>query len=418
MADISLKTVASGYNLSNINDNFNTLEDAVNTKLLNLADGNNTMGQELDMNSHKILNLADAEFDKDAVNLSQVLKVVAQAGIGGQGGIPGFSTDIKFFTFTGDGTETDFPLVGADVSDANFYDTYLDGVGQEPTVDYNIIMGATPADTLLRFATAPASGAVGWSVLRGGVLPYSGPAPITTVNSTVNSTSTSTTINNTSANNLLVVTGSADVTITISKNSNAATDWVTGDFFSVIQMGTGKVTIAIEAGGTLYPSPLFLCKTRGQYSIISATNIGADTNQWAVSGDLLPASTAPETHALVLNCTDEDTTTLAVASNVYRFYMPYSLLITEVRATVNTAQAAGTPLAFDIKMDGVSIFSSLLTIENGENKSTDATTPYVLNNDPNVTVLTDGSLISVDISQVGTAAAKGLKIYLIGQRAS
>lgn len=418
MGDISLKSVASGYNLSNINDNFQTVEDAVNNHLLNLDGGNNTMGQQIDMNSNKIINLADASFDKDAVNLSQVLAIATSIAQGGQGGIPGPSTDIQLFTFTGDGVQTDFDLVGATVSDPNFYDTYLEGKGQEPGADYTIIMGATPADTMMRFVVPPAVGVTGWAVLRGMVLPYSGPAPITTVSPIVTSTTTNTTVNNTFKNTILVVNSATDVTVTIAPNNGSSTDWLTGDFFSVIQFGVGKVTLAAGAGVITYPSPGFQTKTRGQYSIISASNIGADTNQWAVSGDLLPVAVTPEVHDFLLKCSDESTTVLAVSTGVYNFYMPYGLLITDVRATVNVAQADGTPLAFDVKKDGTSIFSSLLTIQNGSNKSTDSITPYVLANSPNSTVLTDGSLISVDISQVGTPLAKGLKIYLIGQRAS
>lgn len=418
MADISLKSVASGYNLSNINDNFATLEDAVNTGLLNLSGGNNTMGQQLDMNSNKIINLADAAYDKDAVNLSQVYAIATAVARGGTGGIPSPSTDIKLFTFTGDGVETDFPLVGADVSDPNFYDTYLAGSGQEPGVDYTIIMGDTTADTLLRFVTPPANGVTGWAVLRGMVLPYSGPAPITTVSPVVNIISDDTTLNNGSRNNLIVVTSATPTTITIATNTGASTDWLPGDFFSVMQLGTGKVTLAVAAGGSVYTSPGFTAQTRGQNSIISATNIGADTNQWAISGDLLPSVATPEIHSFYFKVTDEATTNLAVGATQFSFYMPYGLLLTDVRATVNIAQTAGTALAFDIKNAGASIFSSLLTIPNNSNKSTDATTPYTFVNDPNPTVLNDGSLVTVDISQVGTAGAKGLKIYLIGQRAS
>jgi hypothetical protein len=418
MADISLNTVASGYNLSKINDNFATLEDTVNNHLLNLDGGNNTMGQEIDMNSFKIINLADAQYDKDAVNLSQALKIVADVNQGGQGGVPGVSTDVQLFTFVGDGVETDFPIAGATVSDPNFYDTYIAGVGQEPGIAYTIIMGATPDDTMIRFVTPPADGAIGWTVLRGMVMPYSGPPPITTVSPNVTTITNNTTFDNTYKNNLIVITSATDITITIAANTGASTDWLAGDFFSVMQFGTGKVTLVGAGGVSLFSSPGFQASTRGQYSVISASNIGADTNQWAVSGDLLPVTVTPEVHSFILVCSDEATTDLAVGTNTYRFYMPYGLLITDVRATVNVAQTAGTALAFDVKMDGTSIFSSLLTIPNNSNKSTEATTPYVLANAPNDTVLTDGSLVSVDISQVGTAGARGLKIYLIGQRAS
>lgn len=419
MADISLKTIQSGYNLANINDNFQTVQDMVNNHLLNLDGGNNIMGQEIDMNSHKIINLADAQFDKDAVNLSQMNAAVAAAATGGQGGVPGVTTDLQLFTFTGDGVETDFPLVGATVSDAKFYDTYLAGIGQEPGVDYSIIMGATPDDTMIRFVVPPANGKIGWAVLRGMVLPYSGPPPITTVSPNVTTINANTTFDNTYKNNLIVVTSATDITITIKANNGTSTDWKAGDFFSVMQFGTGKVNIVGAGGVSLYSSPGFQAQTRGQNSVISASNIGADTNQWAISGDLAPTAVTPEVHSFVLPGSDEATTALAVATNVYRFYMPYGLLLTDVRATVNVPQTAGNALTFDVKMNGTSIFSTQLNIANTKNKSTDSTTPYVLANSPNSTVLTDGSLISVDITQVGTSAdAKGLKIYLIGQRAS
>lgn len=57
MSDIELDEIRSGYNLSKINSNFNKLEESVNNDLLNLSGGNNTMLQQLDMNSNKIINL-------------------------------------------------------------------------------------------------------------------------------------------------------------------------------------------------------------------------------------------------------------------------------------------------------------------------------------------------------------------------
>ena len=57
MTDINLKTIASGYNLNKINDNFETVEDIINDEMLHTTGGNNTMSQELDMNSNRILNL-------------------------------------------------------------------------------------------------------------------------------------------------------------------------------------------------------------------------------------------------------------------------------------------------------------------------------------------------------------------------
>ena len=72
MSDIQLDEIRSGYNLSKINSNFNKLEDAVNKDLLNLSGGNNTMLQELDMNSNRMINLPSPKEPLDAVNLQHL----------------------------------------------------------------------------------------------------------------------------------------------------------------------------------------------------------------------------------------------------------------------------------------------------------------------------------------------------------
>tara|TARA_R110000823_G_C15952958_1_gene502567 strand:- start:43281 stop:45515 length:2235 start_codon:yes stop_codon:yes gene_type:complete len=57
MTDITLRNIASGYNLSKINSNFQDLEAVINDSVLHRYGNNNTMSQELDMNGYAILNL-------------------------------------------------------------------------------------------------------------------------------------------------------------------------------------------------------------------------------------------------------------------------------------------------------------------------------------------------------------------------
>lgn len=57
MTDIVLSPITSGYNLSKINANFDKIEEAINNDVLNLSGGNNTMLQDLDMNSYALLNV-------------------------------------------------------------------------------------------------------------------------------------------------------------------------------------------------------------------------------------------------------------------------------------------------------------------------------------------------------------------------
>lgn len=57
MTDIVLKDITSGYNYTRINDNFDKIEQVINNEVLHLVGGNNVMQQDVDMNSHALLNL-------------------------------------------------------------------------------------------------------------------------------------------------------------------------------------------------------------------------------------------------------------------------------------------------------------------------------------------------------------------------
>lgn len=57
MTDIVLNPITSGYNVQRINANFDAIEDTINGEVLHTEGGNNTMNQDLDMNSFAILNL-------------------------------------------------------------------------------------------------------------------------------------------------------------------------------------------------------------------------------------------------------------------------------------------------------------------------------------------------------------------------
>lgn len=58
MTDITLTPITSGYNLSKINANFDVIEEVINEDVLHVRGGNNTMHQDLDMNSNALLNVA------------------------------------------------------------------------------------------------------------------------------------------------------------------------------------------------------------------------------------------------------------------------------------------------------------------------------------------------------------------------
>ena len=67
MSDIVLVPITSGYNVSKINLNFDKIEDVINSQVLHTSGGNNTMNQDLDMNSFALLNVQTDINDPDSL---------------------------------------------------------------------------------------------------------------------------------------------------------------------------------------------------------------------------------------------------------------------------------------------------------------------------------------------------------------
>lgn len=210
----------------------------------------------------------------------QVLVLLASGGI--------VSVDPRTWAGDGDGSQTDFPIIGADVDGAGFYDVYVDSLGLEPDTDYSIIMGESPADTQIRFVTAPADGTHWFAVLRGYAKPYTGPPPITSLRVPIRDTS-STSYFFTYADEYALVRSLSNTPATFNMPEIPAVGtnkFGSGSFLSVKQHGTGQVTL-MEDGDTILHIPAgCLPKTRAQNSVVTLTCENADTNEWLVSGDL------------------------------------------------------------------------------------------------------------------------------------
>ena len=112
-----------------------------------------------------------------------------------------------------------------------------------------------------------------------------------------------------------------------------------------------------------------------------------------------------------LACSDE-TTALTTGTAKITFRMPCAMTLTEVRASLTTAQASGSIFTVDINEAGVSVLSTKLTIDNTEKTSVTATTPAVISD----SAFGDDSEITIDIDQIGNGTATGLKVTLIGTR--
>ncbi|TGP28194.1 DUF2793 domain-containing protein [Mesorhizobium sp. M2D.F.Ca.ET.232.01.1.1] len=129
-------------------------------------------------------------------------------------------------------------------------------------------------------------------------------------------------------------------------------------------------------------------------------------------GKPIVASVTGTPFEMEVACSDESTALTSGTSKV-TFRMPRAVTLSEVRASLATAQTSGSIFTVDINEVGTTILSTKLTIDNTEKTSTTAATPPVIS-DVN---LADDAEMTVDIDQVGDGTAKGLKIVLIGTRA-
>jgi hypothetical protein len=120
----------------------------------------------------------------------------------------------------------------------------------------------------------------------------------------------------------------------------------------------------------------------------------------------LPTKTQPKVFQVA--CSDEVTALTAGVSKI-TFRSPFAMNLSSVRASLTIAQATGSIFTVDIRVNGTSILSTKLTIDNGQKTSVTATTQPVISN---FTIGDDAEII-IDILQIGDGSAKGLKVTLL-----
>ncbi len=314
------------------------------------------------------------------------------------------------YSFAFDGVQTDFEIEST-VEIAGAYDTYVEGNGLKPGVDFTILPGDNANQKVVRFLGAPrADGLTGFAVLRGYSRPFTG-TPIETTAPAVVTIVNNTTVRN--ANNTLFISTSATpITVTIGANTGADDDWKFGEYFSVVALGTGRVTLAAE-DGTVLAATEFTGATRSQNSVISATCLSPDNNQWLAGGDLLRSSALAPSEALVVPLSTE-AGPISAPAVLFSMRVPYNFTVESFRLSVNSAQSSGNKLRVNIKRNGVSIFSTQITLDNGEATTVTAAVPYVLV--PGGDAWVDNDRIDFELTQVGSGDATGLKCYVLGRR--
>lgn len=93
--------------------------------------------------------------------------------------------------------------------------------------------------------------------------------------------------------------------------------------------------------------------------------------------------------------------------------LPWGFTISSIVLTVTTAPT-GSAMIVDLNDDGVSMFSTRISIDAGETSSATAAAPYMLAS----STIASGSILTVDIDQVGaTVAGQRPQLTIVGVRA-
>lgn len=154
-----------------------------------------------------------------------------------------------------------------------------------------------------------------------------------------------------------------------------------------------KGSLIYVTGGTL---------NLGLWTITTADPITVGTTSIAFARARLQQEMLP------IACSDEGSV-LTIGTKV-TFRMPYAMVLSSAKASLTSAQTAGLIFTVDVKKNGVSIFSTKITIDNNEKTTATAATPAVLS----TTSLAADDEMAISIDQVGNNTATGLKVYLVG----
>ena len=109
------------------------------------------------------------------------------------------------------------------------------------------------------------------------------------------------------------------------------------------------------------------------------------------------------------------TTAITAVVFDYKMMLKFAVTITSFVIDLQTAQTSGSILTFNILKNGVTVLSTLATIDNTEKSTLTSATPLVINTG-SVSFIA-GDILSVQCTQVGNGTAKCATITTIGTRA-
>lgn len=127
----------------------------------------------------------------------------------------------------------------------------------------------------------------------------------------------------------------------------------------------------------------------------------------AGSGATGQGDAAPQLEAFYVPCSDK-TSTISVGESTQDLIVPYPVTLASVYGALSTVQASGATFTVDVKVNGVSLLSTLITIDNGERSSFTAATPPVIS----APSLAKGDRLTFHVTAAGTGG-KGWGVGLV-----
>lgn len=352
MTDITLTPVTTGYNLSIVNNNFDTIEEVINSEVLHTVGGNNTMQQALDMNSNPIIN-----YQTD----------------------PNDPTSLANVQFVMDTLNVDITDLQADIVTLQ---------GEMVTAQGDI--------TSLQGDVSTVQGDLA------GVLAYTDLLPARLQ-----------TLSDNTATHYSATLDYSDVTLTESQSRASSFYLRTLNVFgTTVTFDTASDLPALFVVRTwgLYDITIGSIVMKPNYTyVIARDNSGPSlTLLLEAPYDTADKLDIYKKDSLIVACSDETTAIAATGDGKATFRVPYDLTVTAVKASVSSATATGD-LTINIRKNGVDMLSTPITIEATEKTSLGATTqPYVSS-----TALNADDEVSIDLDAVGDGTAKGLKVSFI-----
>lgn len=188
----------------------------------------------------------------------------------------------------------------------------------------------------------------------------------------------------------------------------------TADTFPYFSASNTVTLGALTAGGRAIINNAGTANTFPYYSSSNTVTLGSITAAGLAILDDADAAAQRVTlnvvDPIVIAASDESTA-LTTGTAKVTFRMPYAMTLTGIKASLTTAQTAGSLLTVDVNEGGTTILSTKLTFDNNEKTTVTAATQPVISD----SALAADAEITIDIDQVGTSGAKGLKVTLLGR---